>query len=89
MLAYILKRLGVAVLVALTVSALTFSMIYLSGDPATALAGESATPQDIEHIRDRLWLRPADRGAVCRLALRAPCRAISAGRTIWASRSPA
>ncbi len=52
MLAYILKRLGIAVLVALTVSALTFSMIYLSGDPATALAGESATQADIERIRD-------------------------------------
>lgn len=51
MLAYVLKRLGVAVLVALTVSALTFSMIYLSGDPATALAGESATADDIERIR--------------------------------------
>ena len=52
MLAYVLKRLGVAVLVALTVSALTFSMIYLSGDPATALAGENATTEDIERIRE-------------------------------------
>ncbi len=51
MLAYLLKRLGIAVLVALTVSALTFSMIYLAGDPATALAGESATAADIESIR--------------------------------------
>ena len=38
-------------LVALTVSLLTFSMIYLSGDPAMALAGETATQQDIENIR--------------------------------------
>ena len=51
MLAYILKRLAVAVLVALTVSMITFSMIYLSGDPAVALAGESATQQDIQRIR--------------------------------------
>ncbi len=51
MLAYLLKRLGIAVLVALTVSALTFSMIYLAGDPATALAGENATSADIESIR--------------------------------------
>ena len=51
MLPYLLKRLGVAVLVALTVSALTFSMVYLSGDPATALAGENATAEDIEKIR--------------------------------------
>ncbi len=52
MLAYLLKRLGVAVLVALTVSLITFSMIYLSGDPAVALAGESATEEDIEQIRE-------------------------------------
>lgn len=48
---YLLRRLGVAVLVALTVSLLTFSMIYLSGDPAVALAGEAATQEDIEKIR--------------------------------------
>jgi peptide/nickel transport system permease protein len=51
MLAYLLKRFGVAVLVALTVSLITFSMIYLSGDPAIALAGETATQEDIENIR--------------------------------------
>lgn len=51
MLAYFLKRLGIAALVALTVSMITFSMIYLSGDPAVALAGENATEQDIESIR--------------------------------------
>lgn len=48
---YFLKRLGVALLVALTVSVITFSMIYLSGDPAMALAGEAATEEDINHIR--------------------------------------
>ena len=51
MLAFALKRLGVAVLVALTVSMLSFSMIYLSGDPAVALAGEGATQEDIETVR--------------------------------------
>ncbi len=51
MAAYLLRRLGVAVAVAFTVSLLTFSMIYLSGDPAVALAGESATEADIENIR--------------------------------------
>ncbi len=51
MLVYALKRFGVALLVALTVSLMTFSMIYLSGDPAMALAGETATQEDIEHIR--------------------------------------
>lgn len=51
MLAYTLKRLGVAILVALTVSIICFSMIYLSGDPALALAGETATQEDIASIR--------------------------------------
>jgi peptide/nickel transport system permease protein len=51
MLAYSLKRLGVALLVALTVSLITFSMIYISGDPALAIAGEGARQQDVENIR--------------------------------------
>jgi len=51
MLAYLVKRLGVAILVALTVSIITFSMIYLSGDPAMALAGETASEEDIRNIR--------------------------------------
>ena len=51
MLKFLLRRLGVAVLVALTVSMITFSLIYLSGDPAIALAGESASNEEIENIR--------------------------------------
>ena len=51
MLAFAVKRLGVALLVALTVSLITFSMIYVSGDPAIAIAGEGARPETIEAIR--------------------------------------
>jgi peptide/nickel transport system permease protein len=51
MLAYILKRLGVALLVALTVSFLAYMLVFLSGDPALALAGEGARAVDIEAIR--------------------------------------
>ena len=51
MLAFALRRLGVAFVVALTVSLITFSMIYVSGDPAIAIAGEGARAQDIEAIR--------------------------------------
>ncbi len=51
MLQFAFKRLGIAVLVALTVSVLTFSMVYLSGDPAVALAGEGANQEDIENVR--------------------------------------
>ena len=51
MLPYLVKRFGVAVLVAFTVSLITFSMVYLSGDPAMALAGETATEAEINNIR--------------------------------------
>lgn len=51
MIQFALKRLGIAILVALTVSMLSFSMIYLSGDPAVALAGEGASQEDIENVR--------------------------------------
>jgi peptide/nickel transport system permease protein len=51
MLAFALKRLGVALLVALTVSLITFSMIHVSGDPAIAIAGEGARPESVEAIR--------------------------------------
>jgi peptide/nickel transport system permease protein len=52
MLVYTLKRLVVALLVALTVSGVTFSLTYLAGDPATAIAGETASDADIEYIRE-------------------------------------
>jgi peptide/nickel transport system permease protein len=50
-LVFILKRLGLAMLVAVTVSAISFSLLFLAGDPAAALAGEQATDVDIEAIR--------------------------------------
>ncbi|MET0186488.1 MAG: ABC transporter permease [Achromobacter sp.] len=51
MLAFMTKRLGLAILVALTVSILAFLLLHLSGDPALALAGEGARQADIEMIR--------------------------------------
>lgn len=51
MLIYIFKRLGIALLVAVTVSIVTFTLLRLSGDPAAALAGPEATAEDIERIR--------------------------------------
>ncbi|MFP3385107.1 MULTISPECIES: ABC transporter permease [Tritonibacter] len=51
MLPFILKRLGLALLVALTVSFISFSLLFLSGDPAAALAGETASGEDVEAIR--------------------------------------
>lgn len=51
MLAYALKRLVLAIAVAITISALVFSLLYMTGDPATALAGENATSESIEKLR--------------------------------------
>ncbi|BAT59034.1 glutathione transport system permease protein GsiC [Variibacter gotjawalensis] len=51
MLAYALKRLGLALLVALTVSALAFVALRASGDAAIAIAGEGARAEDIENVR--------------------------------------
>ena len=51
MLAFTLKRLTLAVLVALAVSALAFLLLRASGDVAVALAGEGARAEDIENIR--------------------------------------
>lgn len=51
MLTFIFKRLGLALLVALTVSFISFSLLFLSGDPAAALAGETASGEDVEALR--------------------------------------
>ncbi len=51
MLHYCLKRLATAFLVALFVSILSFVLIRMSGDVATALAGEGARLEDIEAVR--------------------------------------
>ena len=48
---YILKRLALALLVALAVSMIAFGLLRLSGDPAIAIAGEGATQADIALIR--------------------------------------
>jgi len=51
MLPFALKRLALAVLVAVAVSALAFLLLRASGDVAIALAGEGARTEDIENIR--------------------------------------
>lgn len=50
MLRFIVKRLGLALLVALTVSAISFGLLFLAGDPAVAIAGENAAAEDIALI---------------------------------------
>ncbi|WP_442596905.1 ABC transporter permease [Parapusillimonas sp. JC17] len=56
MLMYMLKRIGLALLVALTVSIIAYLLLHLSGDPAIALAGEGARQADIEMIRQAYGL---------------------------------
>jgi peptide/nickel transport system permease protein len=51
MFAYTLKRLALAFLVALAVSAASFVLLRLSGDVAVAIAGEGARQEDIELVR--------------------------------------
>lgn len=48
---YVIGRLALAVSVMLVVSMLSFSMIYMAGDPAITIAGESATDADINAVR--------------------------------------
>jgi peptide/nickel transport system permease protein len=47
---YFLKRLGIAILVIIAVSIISFVLLRLSGDLARDLAGEDATPEQVEHI---------------------------------------
>src|SRR5215472_28998 len=51
MLAYTLKRIGLAALVSISVSALAFLLLRASGDVAVALAGEGASAENVEAIR--------------------------------------
>lgn len=57
---YTLRRLLVSIMVAFTVSVITFTLLRMAGDPAVALAGEGASMADIERIRVEYNLdRPA------------------------------
>lgn len=51
MLYFLIKRLSLALAVAVTVSIVAFSLLYLAGDPAIAIAGEGATEADIKAVR--------------------------------------
>jgi ABC-type dipeptide/oligopeptide/nickel transport system permease component len=60
MIPFILKRLALAVIVAFAVSLFCFMLVRLSGDVATAIAGQGAREEDIQAIRLAYGLdRPA------------------------------
>src|SRR3954471_3243325 len=51
MLSFIAKRLLLTALVVAVTSMVAFSLVHLSGDPAVAMAGESASQADIDAVR--------------------------------------
>ncbi|MCD6430874.1 MAG: ABC transporter permease [Deltaproteobacteria bacterium] len=56
MLQYSLKRICLALLVAVTVSFLSFMLVRVSGDPAFALAGENASESELAMVRQQYGL---------------------------------
>ena len=56
MLRYILKRAGLAILVALTVSFVAFLLLNFATDPAASIAGEGAEREVVEQIREQYGL---------------------------------
>ena len=54
--AYIVQRLGQAILVGLIISLVTFLLLYVAKDPARALSPPEATNQQIETLRHSLGL---------------------------------
>lgn len=53
MLKFVLTKLGMATLVALTVSFISFILLFMAGDPAIAIAGEGAPAEVIAAIRSQ------------------------------------
>ena len=57
MLAYLIRRVLATVPVVLMVALFVFSLLYIApGDPAAIIAGDQATPDDVERIRASLGL---------------------------------
>jgi peptide/nickel transport system permease protein len=57
MLRYLIRRLLLTIPVLLGVATLVFALIhFIPGDPAQAMLGEGASPEDIAHLRRRLGL---------------------------------
>lgn len=53
MLKFVLTKIGMAALVALTVSFISFILLFMAGDPAIAIAGEGASGEAIAAIRSQ------------------------------------
>ncbi|RCW20609.1 peptide/nickel transport system permease protein [Ciceribacter lividus] len=53
MLKFVLTKIGMAALVALTVSFISFILLFMAGDPAIAIAGEGASGEVVAAIRSQ------------------------------------
>src|ERR1044072_7052375 len=57
MLAYVVRRILATIPVMVVVALFVFSLLFIApGDPAAVIAGDQATPQDVERIRQSLGL---------------------------------
>src|SRR6195952_214388 len=57
MLSYIARRIAATIPVVLMVALFVFSLLYIApGDPAAIIAGDQATPADVDRIRESLGL---------------------------------
>jgi peptide/nickel transport system permease protein len=57
MFAYVVRRVLATIPVMAVVALFVFSLLYIApGDPAAVIAGDQATPADIERIRESLGL---------------------------------
>lgn len=57
MLAYVAKRLGLAIVTLFGVSLIAFALVQaLPGDPARTIAGLLASPEEVERVRERMGL---------------------------------
>jgi peptide/nickel transport system permease protein len=57
MFAYIVRRILATIPVMAIVALFVFSLLYIApGDPAAVIAGDQATPADVERIRESLGL---------------------------------
>src|ERR671926_840019 len=57
MLGYVFRRMLATIPVMAVVALFVFSLLYIApGDPAAVIAGDQATPQDVERIRASLGL---------------------------------
>ena len=85
----ILRRILSTIPVMAIVALFVFSLLYIApGDPAAIIAGDQATPDDVERIRAEPRPRPALPGALRRMGRGRSCTGISAPRSSPTCRSP-